>query len=291
MLVGACLSYFLGPLSALLGLVVGIALMGYGISAYSEERADASFFTSLSSIRANAKTNPSPFEDFPIHITSSISRKIDPVSGVNWEQRERSQTGPPLQYDPIAAILRHKQELALAALKNKPHITVEIKDVQIRADHCTAFTEGDQLCCSCDVFVHVYLVNTAGASTTVKDAELLILSPSGKEYCGELVSMEDGYELGPDEESKQRKSAMVYLLSPKDSLKDLRSEFNSQEFSISHGRLGWLRFCIKEAIVAKLPEATFTLTIVDALGGRHIGKIVGTEQEKIGTVTPKIKFY
>lgn len=98
LLVGACLSYFLGPISALIGLVVGIALMGYGISAYSEEQADRSFFTSLSGIRASGRNPASLFEDFPIHISSSVSGAIDTAKGTNWEHRERTQTGTSARY-------------------------------------------------------------------------------------------------------------------------------------------------------------------------------------------------
>lgn len=52
-LVGACLSYFLGPVSALIGLVVGVAFMVYGIRGYSEEKADTAFFSDLLRIREN----------------------------------------------------------------------------------------------------------------------------------------------------------------------------------------------------------------------------------------------
>ena len=163
---------------------------------------------------------------------------------------------------------------------NVPAIAVEIRELQVRADPFTAKVTDGTVCCSCDVFARVYLVNTVDVPTTVKNARIHIVTPK-KEYHGQLLSMGDAYQIIKD--VKGFRGALAVILNPRERLSDLSADFNSQMFVRAYGREGWLRFRVEDAVAGDLETGSAGIVILDALGGEHIGKGIGPWQTS-GTV-------
>ena len=58
-----------------------------------------------------------------------------------------------------------------------PNIEIEIKEIQIRPDHYSVIVEEGRVCCPCDLFVRLYLVNKADVPTTIKRHNALSTFP------------------------------------------------------------------------------------------------------------------